>query len=243
MATVLDLATASLQDLGVLAAGETPTAGDATVCLDALNRLVDQWAAERLTMHAVTRSTWTIVASDGSYTVGSGGNINIPWPNYIDHVNYTDSTTSPAQEFKLTPLTPDAYSNLTPKGLTATLPSCWYFDRLFNSSGYGNLILWPAPTSSTLTGVIYAATQVSEFSAVTTTVALPPGYRRLIVKSLAAEVAPMFDRLDKLGAMSMQAEAAMRAVKGANVPMLDMSIDSGALGRNVLPVYNIFSDS
>ena len=46
MATVRDIVTAALQELGVIAAGETPSDSDAQIGLSGLNDLVDQWAAE-----------------------------------------------------------------------------------------------------------------------------------------------------------------------------------------------------
>ena len=61
--TVLDIGTAALRDLGVLATGETASSEDSDAMLAALNRLVDQWAAERMAIYSQTRTTWAIVSA------------------------------------------------------------------------------------------------------------------------------------------------------------------------------------
>ena len=58
MATLRDLETDALLDLGVLAEGETATAAQLEDARRAINRLIDQWAAERLTIDTVPATTW-----------------------------------------------------------------------------------------------------------------------------------------------------------------------------------------
>ena len=241
MATIGDLITEALQELGVVEAGGTPTGNDSTLGLRKINDLVDQWAAERLLIYTVGSTSFAIAASDATYTVGSGGNINTAWPVEIDHVTYKDTSLSTPVEVELTKLTPDAWAKMPIKGLTSAYPQAFYFDRAFTSS-LGTLNLWPVPTSSTLTGYLYAPTPVSEFSALTTSVTLPPGYRRLIVKSLVCELAPAFGRSGAVQLSQQQADEAKRVVKAANTPLLDLSIDSGALPGN-RRYYSIWTDT
>ena len=191
MATVRDVVTGALQEIGVVAAGEAPSDADASIGLRALNDLMDQWAADRLLIYTLTRSTWTIVASTRDYTIGSGGDVSIARPIYIDHVNFVDSTPDPDIEYQLSHLTEDAWSRVPQKALTSTLPTAWYYDAAYP---LGTLSFRPTPTSSTLTGIIYAPTAVAEFSALATSVALPPGYRRMLLKNLALNLAPSFER-------------------------------------------------
>lgn len=242
MATVAELGLAALQDLGVYGAADDLNAEDGALCLSTLNRLVDQWATKRLLMFRVKRTTWTISSGDGSYTIGSGGTINVPWPAFIDHINFIDTSTDPDTEYPMTSLTSDAYAAITQKALESPFPAFWYFDRDYTASGLGNIELWPVPTSSTLTGVIYAANQVSEFSATSDTVALPPGYREMIVTSLAYRLASSFDRLDKMPALKELAQQALADVKTSNTRILDLSVDAGALPRGNVPIYDIYSD-
>ena len=226
MATFLDLAKAALQDLGVIASDETPAASDAELCRTTCNRLIDIWAAERLTIYEITRSTWTISANDGTYTVGSGGDVAIAWPQYIHAVRYQDTSQSPTLELSLTPLSDDAWAGISEKTETSTLPSSWYFDRNYP---LGNLQLWPVPTSSTLQGVIYAPTAVTSFAATSTAVSLPPGYEELIVKSMAARLAPAFNRASMKRELQDDADEAKRRVKVPNFRIRDLTLDAAAV--------------
>lgn len=227
MATANDLIEASLREIGVLAAGESAAYDDAGDALETLNRLIDQWATERLKMYTVTRTTWTISANDGSYTVGSGGDVDVARPVFVDHVNFIDTSQDPDLEMELNPLTEDAYARIGEKADTSTYPTAYYYNPTY-SSGLATLELYPIPTSSDLEGALYARAHVSQFAALTTTVSLPPGYERMIVKELAIELAPSYNRQPS-PLLLQQASQARNAVERANVRLLDMRLDSGAI--------------
>lgn len=236
-ATALDLISASLTELNVLAAGEVATSADALLGLAALNRLIDQWQAENLMLFAETRTTWTIVSGTQDYTVGTGGTVNVARPVFIDHVNFQDTSTDPDTEHPTSSLTDDAWAAIPQKALTSPMPSCSYFNDAFPLA---TLSFWPVPTSTTLQGVLYAKTALSELSALTTSILLPPGGQRMIVKNLAAELAPSYSRQpDQL--MMMQAADAKRVFKVANKRLMDLSFDLGAMvqGSNGRFQYDI----
>lgn len=239
MAVVLDVITDALRELGVLAAGEVATADDANGGLLALNRLVDQWAAEELQIYQTTRTTWSIVSGTASYTLGTGGNINVARPVFIDHINFQNTGSSPTIEYQMSPLTDDAYSRIPIKTITAPFPTCYYYNPTYPT---GTVTLWPVPTSSTLQGVLYAPQAVAEFTALTTAIALPPGYRRMLVKNLALELSPSYER-PASRELSEQARESKSIVKRSNKRLADMQIDAGALvqGKNRRFTYNILT--
>lgn len=234
MADVRDIVTDALRELGVLAAGETATADDAISGLAALNRLVDQWAAERLMIYTVTRTTFTIAASTQNYTVGTGYTVNVARPVYVDHVSYRDTSATTPTEIPLTELTEDAWALVPQKTLTSALPSCFYYNPTYPSA---TLSLWPVPTSSTLQGVVYHPQQVAEFASLNTVISLPPGYRRMLVKNLALEMAPSYERPAQQE-LVMQAMESKSVVKRANQRLRELSIEAGALIR-ATPSYDI----
>ena len=215
-------------------------AGEGDLALEFLNSLRDQWAAERLQIYESTRTTATLTASQASFTLGSGGNIDIVRPVYLDHVHFQDTSVSPTEEYPLTPLTEDAYAAIPQKAQTATLPSSWYYNPRFATSR-GTLWPFPIPTSSTLQWVIYAPTAVPSFAALTTSLSVPPGYERMIRSNLAMELAPAFGKQIEpwLREMALNSVA---VVKRANMRMTDMSLDPGALGHSGVGHYNIYSD-
>jgi len=235
--TVLDVVTGALQEIGVLAPEEVPTLSDATVGLRALNDLVDQWAAEKLQSYTVTRTTWTIVSLTRDYTVGTGGDVNIARPVYIEHVNFEDTTPTTPIERELNLLTEDAWSRIPHHTLESPFPTSWYYNPTFP---LGTLSFWPTPTDSNLLGVIYAVTAVAEFAATSTAVALPPGYRRMIVKNLAADLCSSFER-EPTPSLIRDADESKGVVKRANKRLMDMSIEIGALGQGGGFSYDIRS--
>lgn len=234
MATVNDIVVAALKEIGVLAAGETATAEDASDALASLNRLLDQWAAERLQIYTVTRTTWTIAANDGQYSVGASADVNVARPVFIDHVHFVDTSTDPDTESALQPLTEDAWARIEQKALTATLPQAWYYNPTFPT---GTLSLWPVPTSATLLGALYAPQAVVAFSVLTSSVSLPPGYERMLVKHLALELLPSYEK--QPNPVLLEAARESRAVvKAANKRLMDLSFELAALG-SVRSAYDI----
>ncbi len=227
MATVLDVVSGSLVDIGVLAAGETPVAADADGALAALNDLIDQWRTERMTIPFVTRTEKTLTANDGQYTVGTGGDFNILWPSIINDVRLLLTDPTPDFELPLIKLTDDAYAGIPEKALTAPYPTSWYYNPTF-ASGLGTIDFWPVPTLSTLKAVMYTPTAVTAFSALSTTITLPPAWARMLRKNLALEIAPSY-KIQPEPILIQQALASMAAVKRSNFRMEDMSMPAGYL--------------
>ena len=225
MATVRDIATRSLKEIGVLAASETPTAEEGADALSTLNDLVNQWAAERLQIYTVTRTEWTITPSDGSYTVGTGGDVNVLRPVSVNEVRLMDTTPAPDIEYPLTKLTEDGYAAIPQKAMTSVWPTSWYYNPTYPLA---TLIVWPVPTASGLKGVMYAPQAVASFADINATIDLPPGYLRMIVKNLAVEMAPMYGRQAD-GNLVAQAREAKEVVKRANRRLSDLSVDAAVV--------------
>lgn len=221
MATAAEICQSALEDLGVLGSGQTMASGDLDICFRALNQLMDQYAAERLMIYTITGTTWTIAANDGTYTVGAAGNVVIARPVFISHVNYRNTATTPVLELPLKLLTDDEWANTPLKTLTSVLPIAAYYNPTYP---LGTLELWPVPTSSTLTGVLYAPQQAGRFTASSDTVSLPPGYERFLVKSLALDVAAKFGAVPS-PAIIQAARDARAVVKASNTRQMDMGFD------------------
>jgi len=194
LATLSDVITDALLDLGVLAEGETPNAAQASAGLRATNNLVDQWKSENLLIYTITRATATLTPSATSFTVGTGGAVNIPRPNLqqVERVTYLDNSLATPLEISLGPLMTEAeYEAIPLKSLTAPRPIRAYYNPTYP---LGTLIPWPISTGASLLWVVYYQAAVPEFAAISDSVALPPGYKRMLVKNLALEMAPSFQR-------------------------------------------------
>jgi hypothetical protein len=236
MATVLDIVTDALNEIGVLAAGEVATADDGAVALRSLNRMINAWKAERVYIYQTTRTTWSITANDGSYTVGTGGDVSVLRPVRIDHVAISDSAITPATEVPLRLMTDADYARIAIKTQTSNWPEAAYYNLTYPLA---TLTLWPVPTSTTLTGVLYAPQAAAEFSALATAVSLPPGYERFVVKNLALELAPQYGATPSQD-LKEQAKDAKAVVLRVNKRLVEMQFDPGAGGS--ARAYDIYSD-
>jgi hypothetical protein len=178
-------------------------------------------------IYTVTRSTWAIVSGTQNYTVGSGGDVNIAWPVYLEYVNYQDTAPTDTTEYQLSPLTEQAWSRVPIKTLESPQPTAYYYNPTYP---LGTLSFWPVTTSSTLQGVIGAPTAVAAFASLSTAVALPPGYRRMLIKNLAMDMASAFEREPSPG-LVMDARESKAVVKRSNKRLMDMDIEVAALGQ------------
>lgn len=223
-----------MREIGILAEGQTPSAEAAADGLEALNDFIDQLAAERLAIYYLSRTTWTISSGTATYLVGSGQVINRERPTYIEQIHYQDTSTSPTSEYQMQPLTDDAYANLVQKDLTATLPGNYYYNPTYP---YGTVFLYPTPTSSTLQGVMYAPTAITELAGLSTELSVPPGYRRMFKKNLALDLCSTFD-VQPSGALVQEAVDTLALVKRVNQRQMDMAVDLGALTQGYGRWYN-----
>lgn len=233
--TVRDLATQALREINVVAARETPSAADAEDARVALNDLRDQWAAERLAIFTITRSTAVVTASNQTFQIGVGGTITRIPPVWIDHMAALDTSVTPNIEYPMTELTDDAYAGYAYKGqFTSSFPQYWHARRdLIATLGSLRLVVsvFPIPTIN-WTAVVYAPEAVAEFASLSDDLILPPGYKRMLVTNLALELARQHSRnaTPELMQAAMQSKA---VVKAANQTLRDMSFDGALLGGGV----------
>lgn len=231
--TLADLFARALFDLKVYGAGQVLTADDAQLCLDTFNDWIDALQGEGQTVFTITRITWTIVNGTPSYTIGIGATINAIRPTgplVIPNIGFQDASVTPPYERLFgQPLSEDDYAAIPFKTLTAVYPNAAYYNPRFGSTGFGLVSLFPIPTSSSLTGVIYTPSPVTEFTAITDTLSVPPGYRRFYRTNLAIELAAAFDAQipPQLIGAALESKA---NIKRANERLADLSP-----GRLALP--------
>ena len=239
--TASDLISAALQRILVIEAGSTPNSDDIATGLLRLNDLIDSWATERLLVYTVTRTTWTIAANTASYTVGTGATISCFRPTSPQDltVKYRDTNLTNPVEIQLSNLTDDAYAAIPIKTLTSVYPTTFYYNPTYGSTGFGTLTLWMIPTSTTLQGVIYAPTPVTQL-ALSDTISLPPGWQRMLRENLALELCPDFN-VTPSSTMIQVAMESKANVKRSNERFSDLSVDAALLSR-ARPFYNIYTD-
>jgi hypothetical protein len=227
----------ALRLANIIGAEETPSNAEAQDALRTLNRLIDQWAADSLKIPVITAKTFTLSASTTSFTVGSGGNIDITRPEWLHRVQYRDSN---SYDTELTPLTLQAWMGVHDKTQTAARPSSWFYDPTYASS-LGTLYLWPIADTAA-TGVVWYPASLSEFAAVTTTLTVPHAWENFMVTQLAKKLSGGYGR--QLSPLIMEdAMEAEQTLQRQHLRMMDMSVDAGALTGRGSAGYSIETDS
>ena len=159
-----------------------------------LQQMVDEFAAERLEIYRSQRvGPFNIASSTQTYTIGSGATWNTPRPLWIDRAGViVDGGATNPVELSMGVLTTKAWSQITVKNITSSLPRSLFYDRQFTSDGYGLIYVYPICTVSTPDVVLYVPVAVAEFALdsddnpiYTTVISLPPGYRSMLVSNLA----------------------------------------------------------
>lgn len=183
MATVADIIRRSFHVLGVVAAGETPTASQQSDAFDALNDMLDSWATEKLTLFATLRTEHTLTAGLSPHTIGTSGTFNTTRPVRVDRA----SLLRDGSETPLNILTDAAWQDTQGKDTEGTPSALWV------ETAYPLVKLHLNPVPSTAdTLVLYTWQQLGRFASVAASFDLPPGYARAIRYNLAKELAPEY---------------------------------------------------
>lgn len=191
MPTALDLISSALRLINVMAAGEQTPIAMANDALMVLNDMIDSWNADRLAIYTVRTDDFPFVLGQQAYTLGAGGNFNIPRPPRITGMS-TIQLTDPNNpvEIPIAMYTVEEWQNQVPvkQGVTGSIPLICYDDGGFPLR---NLNFWPIPVSQPNACRIYSW-QALPAQALTTVVAFPPGYSQAFRYNLAALLAAEF---------------------------------------------------
>jgi len=153
---------------------------------------------------------------------------------HVQDIRFVDTAMDPDYEFPLGVLTEQAYADIPQKTQTSNYPSERYYNPTYPLA---TLNLFPVPTSSTLTGVIYHWAALGTFAATSTAFSLPPAYERMVVKNLALELAPSYDK-EPSALLLRQAANSMDAVRRGNKRLTDLSFEAAALIQSGNGGYN-----
>jgi hypothetical protein len=217
-ASALTFVTWAMQDLGVLSAGATPDGGEGADGLSVLNQLADSWGLSRGLMYTLVRSTKTLASGTASYTLGSGGDINIVRPQYLEDARLVQDTVAATPvEVRLDILTDAQYAAWPQKTEQQGQSRAVWYDRSW-TAGLGRVYPLPIPNVGTTQLVLYTpGDPVGQFANLSTVYTFPHGYERALRKVLALELAPMY-RVRPGVLLIRQASEAVASIQRSNVP-------------------------
>lgn len=180
MSTAQNLIDRAARLVGGVSSGESCTADESADGLIALNAMLESWQIDKLDVYAFVDTAYSLVAATSSYTVGPAGNFALtPRPYKIEECFVRVSGTDSPVDL----LTAEQWFALEDKTDTATYPDRAYYEPTLPT---GTLIVYPVPSAvSSLHIVTWQV--VSSLAALSTSIALPPGYERAMAYNLAIE--------------------------------------------------------
>jgi hypothetical protein len=211
MATPSTMVINSLIMLGAKEIGGTLTAAEQTHYLAKLNSMLESWSLERLMCYQVVEESKALTASDGTYTIGSGGDWDTARPTKIVQAWIRDSDN---EDTPLKVINADSYNSIPAKTTDGTYPEYLYYDGAF-VAGLASIYLYPEPSAS-LTLYISSWKQLQSFATISTTLVLPPGYQRAIEYNFAIEEAGGLR--DVPASVIKIARESKAAIKNVNLP-------------------------
>lgn len=161
----------------VIGKGEAPDDDEAADGLAALNSMMDSLSIERLNVYYIVEETLTL-GTAATYTMGVGGDLNTTRPTRIEDccfIRYADA------DLQLELLNFQAYAAVVSKSTASNLPSYLFADM---QNPLVRLTFWPVPTGAAAVAHIFSWKQLQQFAALTTVLALPPGYEEMIAYNL-----------------------------------------------------------
>jgi len=233
---VQDLITLVLKDIGVVAKTEVPTPDELNDAFTTANMMLDSWAIDRLMIFQNVRSVYPLVSGQQFYAIGQSGSpdFNAVRPIWIQDAGIIQAAYTPNFELPVRILTIDEWASLTIKNQPAT--QSWY---LYNDYAYpnSNLALWPVPSVSTLQLALYVPTPLTQFTSVTSTLSVPPGYLAALRWNLAVWCCPMFSKqIDPV--VGKLAGDSLAAVQRANKRLDTLGVDDALVGGVDRGIFN-----
>lgn len=183
MTSVRDIIQDAMIEIGVAAPSEAVSAEDAAYGLRTLNRMVQKWNTEELMIYTINRELFPIVIGQQKYTIGIGGDINIPRPVKIQMASVLIQTAAANPvELSLRELTDEEWRGTAVKNVQSAYPTQFWLDGNYPLNG---MYLWPIPTNAQAQLVLYSWGKTENFTSINDEVSFPNGYEEALVTNLA----------------------------------------------------------
>ncbi len=189
--TLTALANAAALDIGVLDSGETLSAQQLSDALDLINKILDNWSSEQIQMPLPSNSIQSLVANNGSYTVGAASTWAInPAPVRITSASLiqANNVTLPVRV-----LTSAEWDQVEDRSSTSNLIKGLFYARS-TFPGFGTVYVTPVPASNGASlWLQYWIAFVQFIDTTSTNNSIPAGYLKAMEWELARDLSQKFD--------------------------------------------------
>lgn len=234
--TANDIVALSLKDAGVVGVGQSALAEDVNDSFNILNMMLAQWRRKRYLIWQLVDTAFTSTGSL-TYTVGSGGNFNIPRPDRLEAAYFRQVIPSVPNQvdypLKLIQSKED-YSRIPLKTLVS-FPESVFYDPVYPT---GVVYFYPVPTSGLYEMHILTKKDLSSFATLATTILLPEEFHAALLYNLTARLRAHY-RMSADPQIIGLAKDSLQVIRGANaaIPTLRIPVDLARRG-----IYNVYSD-
>lgn len=232
-----DLAALVLRDSGAFGTGQTPNGQDVTDFKARMNMMLSAWSQKRwISYHLVD----TAVACDNSlsYSVGPGGDFDIPRPTQIKaaYVRQLTPSNPYSVDYPLTPIfSREDYSRIALKNQRGGPSDCFFYDSDFP---LGFVYPWPLCNSQYELHIL-TAVPMPEIVTMADTILLPDEYTDALYWSLMIRTRNAYD-LPERARDAKQARAAMNVLRQSNSQMPSLRMPRALRTPRA---YNPYSDT
>ena len=241
--TANDIIRAAMRLIQVSAVDTDLTAQELQDGLESLNRMLDSWSADELTLYQVIRESFPLVSGQNPYTIGYGGDFNTSRPMKIVDAYLTLNNGSIPVDYPMQVLGYDDYNAIRLKTLSTNFPNYLYVQPSFPLS---QIYIYPifSPNDPSTQGPAYITlTSWKPFDIIvdpTAKMSFPPGYWEAIVFNLAVRIAEEY-QFDMRPTTVQLAVNAMKRIKRLNQRTVTLQTDVALMNTSQLR-YNIYSD-
>ena len=140
--TALDVITGALRKIGQYQPGEPLPSEDANDALDTLNGLFDTLSMQHFAVYNNIETTVTLTPGKQSYTIGTGGDINIERPLIITQCYSRITTGASPVDFPCDIWAIEQYANIGLKQQPGPWPKIIYYNTAYPLA---TIYMWPVP--------------------------------------------------------------------------------------------------
>lgn len=238
MVSALQIIKSAMRVLNIIASGETPSPEETEDALGVLNGMINAWAIERLMIFTIQRQVFTPTVYRQVYTVGPGGDFDIPRPPSLPRIGVI-LLNNPQQplELAMEMLTNVGWQAIPVKAVTSAFPTKVWDDKDFPLR---NLSVWPIPNAP-FSMALYTWTAIQEFADLDTRYSFPPGYVAAMKYHLALRLSPEFGQPAPPAIVTQLAIEAKARIMSFNGEAVELGCDNALVNSGKL-YYDYRSD-
>lgn len=186
--TYSDWIAEAMVEIGVVNAVDPPLPEDSALGLKKINRIFDNWNAEKAGVWAYNFDSFTLSPNVQPHTIGLAANtptFAVPnvRPNKIYGAMLVLNTVTPAVNIPINIVSHQWWLNQTIPTLATSIPTDLYYQPDWPN---GSLFFWPVPTIAY--GVLLEIPVSLVQGTLQTAISAPPGYKDAVVLTLAEDL-------------------------------------------------------